>query len=78
MRTIEDLSGRRGLLPVYYRWRRDVAGKSPRMMGELLDMVGARIELNAPAWPPTLPARRPPYGGRLPRAPSAAAAFRSR
>ena len=59
MRTIEDLSGRRGLLPVYYRWRRDVAGKSPRMMGELLDMVGARIELNAPAWPPTLPANVP-------------------
>ena len=46
MRAIEDLSGRRGLLPVYYRWRRDVAGKSPRMMGELLDMVGARIELD--------------------------------
>jgi hypothetical protein len=39
-RVIEDLSGRRGLLPVYYRWRTEVAGKSPRMMGELLDMVG--------------------------------------
>jgi putative hemolysin len=59
MRAIEDLSGRRGLLPVYYRWRRDVAGKSPRMMGELLDMVGARIELDAPAWPPVLPADAP-------------------
>jgi putative hemolysin len=59
MRAIEDLSGRRGLLPVYYRWRRDVAGKSPRMMGELLDMVGARIELDAPAWPPALPADAP-------------------
>ena len=59
MRAIEDFSGRRGLLPVYYRWRRDVAGKSPRMMGELLDMVGARIELDAPAWPPVLPADAP-------------------
>ena len=59
MRAIEDLSGRRGLLPVYYRWRRDVAGKSPRMMGELLEMVDARIELNAPAWPPALPADAP-------------------
>jgi putative hemolysin len=59
MRAIEDLSGRRGLLPVYYRWRRDVAGKSPRMMGELLEMVDARIELNAPAWPPMLPAEAP-------------------
>jgi putative hemolysin len=59
MRAIEDLSGRRGLLPVYYRWRRDVAGKSPRMMGDLLDMVGAWIELDAPAWPPVLPADAP-------------------
>jgi putative hemolysin len=59
MRAVEDLSGRRGLLPVYYRWRRDVAGKSPRMMGELLEMVDARIELNAPAWPPVLPADTP-------------------
>ena len=59
MRAIEDLSGRRGLLPVYYRWRREVAGKSPRMMGDLLEMVGARIELNAPAWPPAVPADVP-------------------
>jgi putative hemolysin len=59
MRALEDLSGRRGLLPVYYRWRRDVAGKSPRMMGELLEMVGATIELNAPAWPPAVPAGAP-------------------
>jgi putative hemolysin len=59
MRAIEDLSGRRGLLPVYYRWRRDVAGKSPRMMGELLEMVGARIALDAPAWPPAVPADAP-------------------
>jgi putative hemolysin len=59
MRAIEDLSGRRGLLPVYYRWRRDVAGKSPRMMGELLEMVGATIALDASAWPPVLPADAP-------------------
>jgi putative hemolysin len=59
MRAVEDVSGRRGLLPVYYRWRRDVAGKSSRMMGELLDMVGARIELDALAWPPVLPADAP-------------------
>jgi putative hemolysin len=59
MRAIEDLSGRRGLLPVYYRWRRDVAGKSSRMMGELLEMVDARIELNATAWPPAVPADVP-------------------
>jgi putative hemolysin len=59
MRAIEDLSGRRGLLPIYYRWRRDVAGKSPRMMGELLDMVDATIELDASVWPPVVPANVP-------------------
>jgi putative hemolysin len=59
MRAIEDLSGRRGLLPVYYRWRREVAGKSSRMMGELLDMVGARIDIAAAAWPVAVPAGTP-------------------
>jgi len=59
MRAIEDLSGRRVLLPVYYRWRTQVAGKSPRMMGELLDMVGTRIEINAHGWPPVVPSGSP-------------------
>jgi putative hemolysin len=59
MRALEDLSGRRGLLPIYYRWRREVAGRSPRMMGDLLEMAGASVALNAPAWPPVLPADVP-------------------
>jgi putative hemolysin len=59
MRAIEDLSGRRALLPIYYRWRTEVAGKSPRMMGELMDMLGARIDVNAAAWPPAVPAGAP-------------------
>jgi putative hemolysin len=58
-RVIEDLSGRRGLLPVYYRWRTEVAGKSPRMMGELLDMVGTRLDINAAAWPIAVPSGSP-------------------
>jgi hypothetical protein len=51
MRAIEDLSGRRALLPVYYRWRAEVAGKSPRMMGALL---AARGSISGPPrgrWP---------------------------
>jgi putative hemolysin len=59
MRAIEDLSGRRGLLPVYYRWRKEVAGKSPRMMGELLDMVDTRIDITAAAWPAAVPPGSP-------------------
>jgi hypothetical protein len=31
MRAIENLSGRRRLLPLYHRRRADIAGKSPRM-----------------------------------------------
>src|SRR5271163_3712006 len=62
MRAIEDLSGRRALLPVYYRWRAEVAGKSPRMMGALLDMLGTRrtrLYIGAPAWPVAVPAGSP-------------------
>lgn len=59
MRAIEDLSGRRALLSIYYRWRTEVAGKSPRMMGELLGMVGTAIDVTAPAWPPAVPPGAP-------------------
>jgi putative hemolysin len=54
MRAIENVSGRRRLLPVYYRWRA-VAATSPRMMGELLDMIGTRLDVQAPAWPISVP-----------------------
>src|SRR6266851_16062 len=46
MRAIEDLSGRRRLLPIYHAWRTEVAGRSPRMMSELLDMIGTRLSVN--------------------------------
>jgi putative hemolysin len=59
MRAIEDLSGRRALLPVYYRWRAEVAGKSPRMMGALLEMVGTRLDIDAIEWPVAVPAGSP-------------------
>jgi putative hemolysin len=59
MHAIEDLSGRRGLLPVYYRWRTEVAGKSPRMMGALLDMVGTRLDIAVDTWPAVVPAGSP-------------------
>jgi len=64
MHAIEDLSGRRRLLPIYRAWRTEVAGKSPRMMNELLDMIGTRLDINAGnsnagPWPVTVPPETP-------------------
>jgi putative hemolysin len=58
MRAIENVSGRRRLLPVYHRWR-TTAGTSPRMMGALLEMIGTRLDLQAPAWPIEVPPQVP-------------------
>jgi putative hemolysin len=46
MHAIEDLSGRRRLLPIYHTWRTEVAGKSPCMMSELLAMIGTTLDIN--------------------------------
>jgi putative hemolysin len=64
MHAIEDLSGRRRLLPIYRTWRREVAGKSARMMGELLHMIGTTLDINggdpnAGTWPVAVPADTP-------------------
>jgi putative hemolysin len=67
MRAIEDLSGRRRLLPIYEAWRTQVAGKSPRMMNKLLDMIGTRLDINpgnagypnASIWPVATPPDMP-------------------
>lgn len=57
MRTVEDLSGRRRLLPLYRRWRAEIAGKSPSMWGEALDLIGTRLEIQGPVdWHATVPA----------------------
>ncbi len=59
MRAIENVSGRRRLLPVYHRWRSTVVGKSARMMGALLDMLETRLDVQAPAWPISVPRDAP-------------------
>jgi putative hemolysin len=59
MRAIENVSGRRRLLPVYHRWRATVVGTNPRMMGALLDMIGTRLDVQAPTWPIIVPAEVP-------------------
>jgi putative hemolysin len=71
MHVIEDLSGRRRLLPIYHAWRTEVAGKSPRMMDELLRMIGTTLDIRSPGpgaaatstaattWPVSVPAGAP-------------------
>jgi putative hemolysin len=64
MHAIEDLSGRRKLLPIYHVWRTEVAGKSPRMMNGLLDMLGTRLDIkagnpDAGPWPVNVPPEIP-------------------
>lgn len=59
MRVIERMSGMGKIMPLYEQWRREVAGKHPRMMNEALSMLGTRLNINAPAWPPTLADERP-------------------
>ncbi len=49
MRAIEDLSGRRGLLPVYYRWRRGRRRQEPAHDGRASRHGRRRIEIDAPA-----------------------------
>jgi len=65
MHAIEDLSGRRRLLPIYHAWRTEVAGKSPRMMTELLSRIGTTLDINgsgkpgAATWPAAVPSGVP-------------------
>ena len=48
IRLIEDLCGRRRLLPIYRSWSTEIAGKEPLMWSAVLDMIGTRLEVNAP------------------------------
>jgi len=55
IRTIEHVSGRCGLVKIYHGWRAKSAG-GPRMWRDALDMIGTRLEINAPAdWQGFLP-----------------------
>jgi len=59
MRAIENLSGRRRLLPIYRVWRSQAGGQHPRLMGALLDMIGTRLDIDAAAWPVCVPPQTP-------------------
>lgn len=53
VRGIEDLSGRRKLLPLYERWRTESASRSPRMMAEMLALIDTTLDI-AGVWPPSM------------------------
>lgn len=54
--TIEDISGRRKILPYYQKWRRDYVGKSPTMMGDGLDLINVQRQVHSKTpWPPQVP-----------------------
>lgn len=58
MRTLENLSGRRGLLPVYRAWSQRAAS-DPQMMNTLLGMIDTRLDIASPCWPPPLTPETP-------------------
>lgn len=49
MGAVEDLSGRRKILPAYTHWRQAVAPHSPTMWNDLLALVGTRLSITADA-----------------------------
>lgn len=56
IRTIENLSGRRKILPLYHYWARDIAGKDPMMWNKALELIHTKLELDAPtSWHENVP-----------------------
>jgi len=49
MRSIENLSGRKRLLPFYRRWRDQVADSPPWMWKAALEVLRIRLDIKAPA-----------------------------
>lgn len=57
VRMIENMSGRRRLLPIYREWSAEIANKDPLMWSGLLDMIETRVEVKAaPDWQLRIPA----------------------
>lgn len=52
IRRMEGLSGREHFADLYEVWKNDVVGKSPRVMGEMLDLIEVGLDVRGRAWPP--------------------------
>ena len=51
IRSIEGLSGRNRYAALYERWRAESVGRSARVFGEMLDIIGVKMDV-AGTWPP--------------------------
>jgi len=57
--TIENLSGRQRLLPIYERWRSEVIGKKPNIWSELMPLIGVTLDVRGAKWPPDIAPHMP-------------------
>ena len=52
IRRIERFSGRDYFADYYETWRSDIVGRSSRIMGDMLDLLGISLTVHGQAWPP--------------------------
>ena len=52
IRRVEGFSGRDHFADLYDIWRRDVVGKSSRVMGEMMDLIKLGLKVEGEQWPP--------------------------
>lgn len=57
IRAVENASGRRRLLPLYERWRAEMAGR-PEMMADMLGLIGTSLDIRG-AWPAQIGTHEP-------------------
>ena len=52
IRHVEKLSGRDYFADHYETWRSSIVGRSTRVMGDMLDLLGIELIVRGKAWPP--------------------------
>ena len=52
IRRVEKFSGRDYFADYYETWRSDIVGRSSRVMGDMLDLLGISLSVRGKAWPP--------------------------
>jgi putative hemolysin len=52
IRRVEGLSGRDHFADLYEIWRKNIVGKSHRVMGEMMDLIKVGLAVQGEQWPP--------------------------
>lgn len=52
VRRVEGLSGREYFADLYEAWRNEIVGKSQRVIGDMMDLIGIRLQVEDGVWPP--------------------------